>query len=178
MGAGVALTYSFLGNSASFIVPYGSGQFGQGEFHAYYVLSSTEKAGVNSALAAWGHLANITFIPTFDNASIVGDLRFGITSVGTANQNGHAYLPDGSPEGGDVWLSSQHWHNASNTRVAPGTYDYLTLIHEIGHALGLKHPFEDSPILPPAYDNYSYTIMSYTAKAGLHNNYASFYPTT
>ena len=34
------------------------------------------------------------------------------------------------------------------------------ILHEIGHALGLKHPFE-SPALPADYDNNKFTVMSY-----------------
>ncbi|MBC7857542.1 MAG: hypothetical protein H7Z39_01950, partial [Burkholderiaceae bacterium] len=37
------------------------------------------------------------------------------------------------------------------------------LIHELGHALGLKHPFEDSPQLPAGTDTQQYSVMSYTA---------------
>jgi hypothetical protein len=36
------------------------------------------------------------------------------------------------------------------------------LIHELGHALGLKHPFDDTPTLPANKDNGLYTVMSYT----------------
>lgn len=35
-------------------------------------------------------------------------------------------------------------------------------LHEVGHALGLKHPFSGSPTLPTEYDNDKYTVMSYT----------------
>src|SRR5262249_16576828 len=79
----------------------------------------------------------------------------------------------------DVWLSHQNWHTNHATAVVSGSYDYLTLIHEIGHAIGLKHPFDSpSPKLAQAYDNYSYTVMSYTARVGGSDNYASFYPTS
>jgi Ca2+-binding RTX toxin-like protein len=175
MKTGATLSYSFDGPGSLFASGYGDG-----EYKDCYFLSPTEKAGVSSALAKWSGLANLTFVQVTDGQT-VGDLRFGITSVNAADENGHAYLPDGSPEGGDVWLSAQNWHTNPSTVVAPGTYDYLTLIHEIGHALDLKHPFEDYPQLDgqnAQYDNYSYTVMSYTAKYGLNNNYASFYPTT
>jgi hypothetical protein len=38
----------------------------------------------------------------------------------------------------------------------------MTVNHELGHALGLKHPFEDGTVLPTAQDNRVNTIMSYT----------------
>lgn len=47
----------------------------------------------------------------------------------------------------------------------PGGYSFLTVIHEVGHALGLKHPFDDSPRLPTATDTLQYSVMSYTDHA-------------
>lgn len=49
-----------------------------------------------------------------------------------------------------------------NQNPYSGTSGYETLLHEIGHALGLKHPFEGSPQLPSNLDNTNNTLMSYT----------------
>jgi Ca2+-binding RTX toxin-like protein len=64
--------------------------------------------------------------------------------------------------------------------ISAGGYDYLTILHEIGHALGLKHPFETPNPIPASSDNYFFSIMSYTASPWSANqdNYATFYPTT
>ena len=43
-----------------------------------------------------------------------------------------------------------------------GSLAYETLLHEIGHALGLKHPFEGAITLPPSLDDTNNTLMSYT----------------
>jgi serralysin len=42
-----------------------------------------------------------------------------------------------------------------------GEHGYVSLIHEIGHAIGLKHPHDSSPNLPTAEDNHTNTVMSY-----------------
>lgn len=52
-----------------------------------------------------------------------------------------------------------------------GTRGYEDLLHEIGHALGLKHPFEGTVQLPAASDNTANTLMSYTHTGG---PYAAF----
>ena len=48
-----------------------------------------------------------------------------------------AYYPTTSAQGGDAWFgnSSHYYDNPIN-----GNYAYLTMLHETGHALGLKHP--------------------------------------
>jgi len=55
----------------------------------------------------------------------------------------------------DIFLSNQY------DKLGLG---YDTILHEIGHSLGLKHPFEDGQLMPIQKDNTLYTIMSYTQK--------------
>jgi hypothetical protein len=120
-----------------------------------------------------------------DNAAEVGELRFAETS---RSGYAHAYLPEGdTPRSGDVWFSHRYWNWGTTEYpggppVKPGSYEYMTIIHEVGHALGLKHPFErgESGVrLPPEHDNYLWTVMSYSAYAGAGDDvWASFYPTT
>ena len=80
----------------------------------------------------------------------------------TSNLWGYAYDPpqnggSSSPANGDIWVGDQHEASA----FAVGTYDFQAMLHKTGHALGLKHSFEE-PTLPTAYDSYAYTLMSYT----------------
>jgi hypothetical protein len=60
---------------------------------------------------------------------------------------------------------------------------FETLVHELGHAISLKHPFESSPVsnarLPAELESVSYTQMSYSEKPGrLDDGGMSIYPTT
>ncbi|WP_157961695.1 matrixin family metalloprotease [Acuticoccus kandeliae] len=54
---------------------------------------------------------------------------------------------------------------------AKGTFGFEILLHEFGHALGLKHPFDDTPKLAPNLDNTSNTVMSYTVSGGPKSTY-------
>ena len=50
---------------------------------------------------------------------------------------------------------------ASLDAQAPGGYGRYALVHEIGHAIGLKHPFEGSNTLPAAEATLAHSVMAY-----------------
>ena len=102
----------------------------------------------------------------FEEANNVYGLNVVVVSQsiqsGTA---GFSYFPNTYYElGSDVFLSRTYSnpHFLSNGLT---NYDYEILLHEIGHALGLKHPFEgdgsNDAVLTVTEDNTTHTGMSY-----------------
>jgi Ca2+-binding RTX toxin-like protein len=143
-------------------------------------LTTPEAARFRLALQTWSHVANINFVETADNSSTVGDLRIAYTWLSTeSNSEAWAYLPGDNPKNGDIWINAKS--NSNHSSFADGSYSFLTMVHELGHTLGLKHPFEASEsntVTDPAHDSVVYSLMSYSADTGNPNTDLSFYPTT
>ena len=74
----------------------------------------------------------------------------------------YGYSPGAAPEAGDVFLGP------SGQAPKAGNYDWMTVIHEVGHALGLKHPQEVAgyATLPSEMDRMEDTVMSYNSYVG------------
>jgi hypothetical protein len=70
-----------------------------------------------------------------------------------------------------VYLDNAEWFS-QNRNLTPGGFGYETLLHELGHALGLKHPFDGSIHLPASQDNTDNTLMSYTSTGRPHAVYS------
>lgn len=166
VGTGATITYSFPwanGSNAVFTGPGGVySDLNEPNAAQHYGLDAVQQAAATSALQAWANVANITPQLVADTATSVGDIRLAFTSASsTASDGGAAWgwasFPDGFyPSGGDVWISS----GIKDTDWASGSYNYMSLIHELGHALGLKHPFEDGDV-DLAHANRQYSVMAY-----------------
>jgi Ca2+-binding RTX toxin-like protein len=171
LGSGVVLSYSFPTNPALFstdpLVGYGNQQWELSQFSA---MSEAQKTATRAALDTWARVANLTFSEVVsESASEVGDLRFANSGyVGDEGAAAWAYYPwPSAPIAGDVWIDPGY---PLNFQLNPGEYGFSTLVHEIGHAIGLAHPFYDpffaKPVLPASQDNQRYTIMAYNLYSG------------
>ncbi|KPN93355.1 M10 family metallopeptidase [Pseudomonas nunensis] len=162
------LSYSFISESTSY---FATNYSAKNEYTDAYELTKAQQSAVVSALSTWSAVANIKFTLTSDNATNVGDLRFGGYAQMDSDAAAWAYLPDNSPKAGDVWIGPA----TDEVNPSKGSYDYLTFVHEIGHAIGLKHPFSASAsnptILDASLDDVRFTVMSY-------NDSYAYQPTT
>jgi serralysin len=158
------LTFSFP-SSAAF---YGSG-YGYGEpTNNFQAFNPVQQAAVRSVLLSYASVMNVKFTEMAETSTQHADLRFGESDTpGTA----WAYYPSTTAVGGDAWFNSSS-HSYDNPQL--GNYAWHTLIHETGHAMGLKHPHEASGNfgpMPTDRDSLEYSVMSYHSYVGATQPY-------
>ena len=154
-----SFTFSFP-TSASF---YGSG-YGDGEQNSNFeALNSVQMNAVRAILADYSAIANISFQEITETATQHADFRL---AESDRPSTAWAYYPSTLAEGGDAWFNNTGGYYDNPIL---GTYAYTSFLHELGHALGLKHPHavEGSfRAMPLDRDSMEYSIMSYRSYVG------------
>ena len=121
---------------------------------AFSPLTAAQADSARAALDAWADVSGLAFVEVPDRPAGIGvDIRF-LREGMLPEVAGYAY----TPRNGAISLSSSLY---ATDPMLPGTYGHYVLLHETGHALGLKHPFEGPATLPAAEDSWQRTVMSY-----------------
>lgn len=174
LGTPVVVTYSFSTKKPGY-----DGEARPG----FAAFGAAHKKHIKAALDVWARASGLTFIEVPESKG--GQIRFAMENMaGKKNAtggttSGYAYypaveygydpdtnkwnlLPDfsGNSIGGDLFLKTGLFARSASS-LAPGQRGFSLLLHEIGHAIGFKHPFEASPKINPKFDNAAYTVMSY-----------------
>ena len=148
------ITYSFLSSA-----PSGSDGYG------FAPMTSSQKTAVVNALNYISSLININFV--LGTTAGQADINFGTNNQSADGSAGYANTPySGGGHPSYLMLANDQ---ASTNDLSMGGYGWETLLHEIGHTLGLKHPGNynaggggaSGPYLVSSTDTRRYTIMSY-----------------
>lgn len=165
-----ALSFSFL-TSATIA---GASNAGSADATGFVEMNADQKEAVKKALDYISSVTNLTFSEAGTPGQ--GDLNFGTNNQGTGSA-AYAYNPHTASHI-NVMLNNTGAAQQANATFAQGTYGWETLIHEIAHALGLKHPGNYNaggggtvgPYLPSGdAGSRRYTIMSYNNPKDIQN---------
>lgn len=141
------LQYKFITGTPSY---YAGGDKEQNNFSAFNTQMQDATIRILDHLETF---TNLTFTQTAVEDAY-GVLTFG-QATREASVGGHAYYPHTHSKGGDVWINNTH---AYNQTPVEGNYAFYTLLHEIGHALGLQHSFD---VFSGAEATSRYSVMAY-----------------
>ncbi|WEX75098.1 M10 family metallopeptidase C-terminal domain-containing protein [Sinorhizobium numidicum] len=149
--------------------------------------AAISQAQTNAALfgveQSYGSAANDGFsVEGFTNANFTSGsaatatIRF---AQSTVPKTAYAYMPGAYDQAGDIWFGTAYAGTVADYRKpAAGNYAWHALLHELGHALGLKHGHEVEGAfnaLPAQYDSIEYSIMTYRGYVGANGYYYEQY---
>jgi serralysin len=167
--SGNAITFAFpdhkndynytLGAKANFS-PIGN----QIENAARRVLDSAFGNSANDGFSVEG----FTKLKVSEGSDSNADIRYAESK--SANPAAFAYYPSNDPKGrgGDAWFGTDSIFDHAEV----GGYAFFAVLHETGHALGLKHGHEASSddliktTLHGRYDSHEYSVMTYHSYVG------------
>lgn len=170
-GEHITLSYSIPQGNTFWVEDYAGN-----EPSNWSALSSSQIDSFHLTLNAWAEVANITFIEV-DDGPTYGDIRIAFSQVVSDNPTaaGWAYIPGEPDESGDIWLD-----RFAGGTYQPSSFGYTTVLHELGHALGLAHPFEskdnNNSLLLGAENTSQYSIMSNNDFEGVGSTFTTTGP--
>jgi serralysin len=165
--SGGKITYAFPDNKSDY---HYSGEKNHGfdnvsskiEGAAKFILDAGYRGHANDGFSVEG----FTKLHVSEGSDTSATIRYAESS--SANPTAYAYYPGSGSVAGDVWFG----HNYDYSNAVQGNYEFATVIHETGHALGLKHGHEAStsnttyPALNYNYDSLEYSVMTYKSFVG------------
>ncbi|MFO1249840.1 MAG: Ig-like domain-containing protein [Inhella sp.] len=147
LGSATVLSFSFVNQS---------------NLEGFRAFTPAEQQAVRHILAATAQFTLLSFSEVAESGGQMGQLRFGVSQQ--AGSKGQANLPGSNgDQAGDVWMDVE-----SMLDLSVGSEGYQALLHEIGHALGLRHPRNVDPgdawavQLREQDDRIALTVMSQT----------------
>ena len=125
-----------------------------GSFSGWTPFTGAERAATRDAMAEIESFANVRFVEVAATDDPTIDLGKVDVAGGTAGRGGAAWSWRGTELAG--YESFAVFDAGADLTRRPDL-----VRHELGHALGLSHPFEH-PAMPEEHDHNGYTVMSYT----------------
>ncbi|MCB1368707.1 MAG: type I secretion protein [Rhodobacteraceae bacterium] len=156
LGTAVIVTYSFadganIPNLADY-EPYDN--------NGYTAFTFAQRANFRDAAAVFQAVTGILFVEVDEGGMI------DIFNTSGSSYGGWANYPYTTA----TYTSDGYLVIDNSGNYDEGSYGFLTMLHELGHATGLQHPHTGTITLNPLLDDLSHTVMTY--------NNTRPYPTT
>ena len=156
------ITYSFPTSGAF----YGPGYPDPAPANGFQVLSAAQQAVARYAFSLMSQYTGLTFTQITETSTTHATIRLaGSSSPSTS----YAYYPAATVTGGDIFFG-----NIRNVVPTKAGYAFDTILHEIGHTVGLKHGQDDDGIhgvIPASHDSTEWSIMDYHSYIGADSFY-------
>ena len=151
------ITYAFPTDVSNYPSDYGL----LGELDSFAAMPGSAVPLFEAAFRNYAEVINMDFRPAETGETAVIDI-----ASSTAGNFAWAYFPSTSREGGDMWFNTNA-HNFGPLVSPPtnfhGIYVYHTILHELGHAMGLLHGHD---VLPSDVDGMENSVMTYRSYVG------------
>ncbi|MCK4494282.1 MAG: M10 family metallopeptidase C-terminal domain-containing protein, partial [Methylococcales bacterium] len=165
-GTGADLTYSFATSESDYAYPRTVVNYKTLAFN------SNQRATAEAAMQKFSNIADISFTRTIDSSTNAGDIRWGESSYPSV---AYTLYPWDYQSAGDIWIGTERSY--FRDAAEPGSYTFLTFLHELGHAVGEDHTHSNITS-PVKEDQLKYSIMSYKSYEGASSYEGNYHPTT
>jgi len=178
------LTYSFPTSGSN----YNGATFDPNGVSLYHVdLGTQQQAAARAAFAQLAAATGLTFREITDTDTVHANIRISQSADNDVTSAYGNFPSDTKAVAGDIWFgrTSQPYYDLA----VKGTWGYATMMHEIGHTMGLKHGHQDytnsdlsfyfggaprygTQSLTPDRDGQAWSLMTYTPAPFTNSNFA------
>ena len=171
------LTYSFPTSGSFYNTPYYDPTYpaNQTPFNA------AQQQAARYAFSLISSYTNLAFVEVTESATVHGNIRMSQTNSSTEG-SAEGNFPGSDPSDGDIWFGTNG--QPYYLTPQPGNWGQATMMHEIGHTMGLKHGHDDyttfdltgfvdgpgprygSAALPSSHDGQAWSLMTYRSDPG------------
>ena len=178
------LTYSFPTSGSNY---NGSGYDTNGVSLYHIDLGTQQQVAARAAFAQLSAATGLTFTEITDTDTVHANIRISQSADNDVASAYGNFPSDTKGLAGDIWFgrTSQPYYDLA----FKGTWGYATMMHEIGHTMGLKHGHQDytfsdlssyfgtaprygTQSLTPDRDGQAWSLMTYTPAPFTNSNFA------
>ena len=147
-GTPVIVTYSFVENADLAVWEAESAYVNDG----FTSMTATQRANFRDALALYEQAAGIRFVAVASGEGMINAMNTSGSDWG--GWAATAYSTQYYTGEGELVIDNSGTFNE-------GSYAFQSILHEVGHAMGLEHPWEGGITLDDALDDQWHTVMTY-----------------